>query len=144
MLNLAIILVDFALVVLIWLVQTIIYPSFQYVADDVFASWHATYSRLITVFVGPLMIVQVAAHGIGLYREPTLGKGLAVLSIVLVWGCTFALSVPCHNTLAEQGKDQGQVARLVQTNWWRTIAWSGVFLLSLLNYGRPLVRLGSP
>jgi len=55
--------VDFCLVVLIWLVQLIIYPSFRYMSPEQLAIWHPKYTTLITLVVGPLMLAQVAVVG---------------------------------------------------------------------------------
>jgi hypothetical protein len=51
------------------------------------------------------------------------------------WIFTFALSVPAHQILAE-GYDAASITRLVNTNWWRTIAWSlnAVLLLVILHH----------
>ena len=62
-------LADFGLVVLIWIVQLIIYPSFHVVANDAFAAWHKTYMALISYLVIPLMFGQVGLHGMGLYQD---------------------------------------------------------------------------
>jgi hypothetical protein len=43
--------------------------------------------------------------------------------IVLIWLCTFLLSVPLHNRLGQK-RDVEKIRRLVATNWPRTVAWS--------------------
>ena len=53
-------LVDFGLVVLIWIVQLIIYPSFLYYNSNTLSKWHKTYTGRITTIVAPLMIAQIA------------------------------------------------------------------------------------
>jgi len=45
--------VDFGMLILIWLVQLIIYPSFQYSARESFIQWHEKYTGLITLVVLP-------------------------------------------------------------------------------------------
>jgi hypothetical protein len=40
-----------------------------------------------------------------------------------VWASTFLLQVPCHDRLS-RGWDEGVHARLVQTNWIRTVLWT--------------------
>ena len=134
MLSLTILLADFGLVVLIWLVQLIVYPSFQYIARGSFSCWHGRYTRIVSFVVVPLMVVQVMTHSIGLYREPTWQNGLGIVLVGLVWVATFTLSVPCHHRLGEEGRNQEHIARLIQTNWLRTVTWSFVFLLSLFGY----------
>lgn len=52
-------LLDFGLVVLIWIVQLVIYPSLCYYQDKDLAKWHKIYTQRIGVIVGPLMIAQL-------------------------------------------------------------------------------------
>ena len=61
--------VDFGLVVLIWLVQLIIYPSFSYTAKDELQTWHQRYVARITVVVGPLMLLQVLIVSMQVFVE---------------------------------------------------------------------------
>jgi len=56
---------DFGMLVLIWLVQLIIYPSFEFTDKDAFLGWHEKYTGLITVVVLPLMLGQL---GLTLYQ----------------------------------------------------------------------------
>ena len=136
MIKLTTLLVDFGLFVLIWLVQLIIYPSFQYIARDEFIAWHRQYTQRVSYIVVPLILVQVIGHGMGFYRVPNLYHGVCLIVIGMVFLVTFTRSVPCHASLGEWGRNTEQITRLVQTNWWRTVGWSGVFLLSLIEYVR--------
>ena len=51
--------IDFAMFVLIGLVQVIVYPVFREIPVDRFARWHSRYCNQIGWFVLPLMIAQV-------------------------------------------------------------------------------------
>lgn len=124
--------VDFGLVVLVWLVQLVIYPSFRYVNAAELVAWHARYQTLISFFVIPMMFAQVWLVG---RQALATRSGVDIASAVLVagaWLSTFTLSVPCHRALAETGKDPVVVDRLVRTNWPRTLAWTAVFALGLV------------
>ena len=134
MLSTLTLLIDFGMVVLIWMVQLIIYPSFHVVAVDDFGMWHQKYMSLISLFVIPLMFAQVACHGLGLYREVTVMGIVAALCIAAAWGTTFFLSVPCHNTLTSMGKSADAIQRLIDTNWPRTILWSLTFIVSATRF----------
>ncbi|MEM1030883.1 MAG: hypothetical protein AAGN82_11060 [Myxococcota bacterium] len=46
--------------------------------------------------------------------------GLAL--VVIIWGSTALIQVPAHSALSG-GFDEGAHARLVATNWIRTVAW---------------------
>jgi hypothetical protein len=127
---------DFGLFVLIWLVQLIIYPSFEFTAASRFASWHLKYTGLITVFVVPLMFAQV---GLLAWENSLFFSWKSATGAILVVSCwlvTFTLSVPTHSKLQAIGNDLETVRWLVLTNWPRTICWSLVLLLSLQSWWR--------
>ena len=132
MLSTLTLLSDFGLVVLIWIVQLIIYPSFHVVSDRDFTAWHKKYMSLISYLVIPLMFAQVAFHAIALYEAASVLKIAAALLIASAWITTFTLSVPCHNVLAAEGKSANIIQRLIRTNWLRTVFWSLTFVVSLI------------
>jgi hypothetical protein len=110
---------------LIWFVQVVHYPLMGAVGASGFAAYHAAHSRLTTLVVGPLMLVEAAcAVWIALNRAAAPGAawtGVALLAVV--WGATFFISVPRHNLLAG-GFDRAVIDSLVATNWIRTLVWS--------------------
>lgn len=123
--------VNFGLVVLIWLVQLIIYPSLAHVSAAEFDDWHRRYTRLIAIIVGPLMTAQAVLAARDVLLVPDAGGLLVLAAITLVWLSSLLFSVPCHRTLRRNGKDRTVIGRLVRTNWIRTILWTVVFLLGL-------------
>lgn len=125
-------LIDFGLVVLIWIVQVIIYPGFRHLESHDFIRVHSSYTRNISFIVVPLMTVQLAMKGMRAHHE-TQYLTLAALALVLLcWAATFLLAVPCHRALGILGKDPAVINRLVRFNWIRTLGWSAVFTLNLL------------
>ncbi|MBX2821145.1 MAG: hypothetical protein KTR29_15725, partial [Rhodothermaceae bacterium] len=62
--------VDFGLLVLIWIVQLIVYPGFKYSDIHLFGDWHSQYSMLISFLVIPLMLSQVGIVGMQLINTP--------------------------------------------------------------------------
>ena len=124
--------IDFGLVVLIWLVQLIIYPSFQYIDKAQLSVWHSKYTVLITFVVMPLMFGQVALHGLDLYRKPELMNGLQVALITVVWALTFLKAVPLHNQIQTGANLTEAIPELIKWNWPRTIIWSLIFLITFL------------
>ena len=125
------------LVGLIWLVQVVAYPLFAHVGPAEFAVYHRAHSTLITLVVGPLMVVELGAAGIwALHPEAQVSRAEAFVGLALVlvaWAVTMFASVPQHNILA-RGFDALAHSTLVATNWLRTLAWTarGVILLSIL------------
>jgi hypothetical protein len=123
--------IDFGIVIVAWLAQVIIYPSFAHTYEGVFLTWHRTYASRIAFFVIPLLCGQAIIVGILIHSN---GGFLPILSgalIALCWASTFGLSVPCHGRLQRYGKDLIVIRRLVRTNLIRTILWTFVFFLGL-------------
>ena len=123
--------VDFGMLVLIWLVQLIIYPSFEFTDSDSFIAWHEKYSGLITIVVLPLMLGQLALTLYQLSQEQSWSTIACVALIAFCWIVTFTLSVPAHNQLQAMGNEVEIVRWLVLTNWLRTIAWTAISILSV-------------
>ena len=131
--------VSWALMILIWLVQLIIYPGFLSVPSGGFVVYHRWYVKRIAFIVSPLMMAEalMTVRWLSVDREPA-----AVLSAVLVavvWLSTLTLQVPVHNRLS-QGKDDALIRRLVSTNWIRTAAWSVKTLVMTLVAGGRLLE----
>ena len=135
-------LVDFGLVVLIWLVQLIIYPGFTHYSPAQLANWHPQYNNLITLIVGPLMLAQVGLVSRETYLHPSWYTRLSALIVGLMWAATAFVSVPVHNAIAAGDTAPGTLTRLVETNWIRTIGWTIVFILGLSGQLRPISRIG--
>jgi hypothetical protein len=99
------------------------YPLFAAVGASGFAAYHDAHSRLTTLVVGPLMLVEAACAVWIAVERPSSAAWLGVALLAAVWGTTFFVSVPRHNLLAA-GFDAAVVDSLVATNWIRTIAWT--------------------
>ena len=127
-------LIDFALLILAWLVQLIIYPSFQEVEEKKFHTWHIRYKKLIGVFVIPLMLSQLS---LSIFLSVISIQSLYILHsvfILLVWLSTFFQAVPIHNALEKNAYDKTKVRSLVKANLPRTILWTICFIISLLQF----------
>ncbi len=125
-------LVDFGLLVLIWMVQLIVYPSFRHTAPDDLSYWHGQYSTMISIIVIPLMLGQVALIGTQLVQNPAWPIWIAAFLVLGIWISTFSQAVPLHHAIqssefTSQGGIDAIVSRLISANWTRTILWSIVF-----------------
>jgi uncharacterized membrane protein len=113
---------------LIWIVQVVHYPLFGRVGREGFAAYESAHARLITPIVGPAMLVELVSSLALLAARPrgmpawAAWAGVALVGIA--WASTAFVQVPLHGTLA-RGFDEDAHARLVATNWVRTVAWSG-------------------
>jgi len=123
--------VNFGVLILIWLVQLIIYPSMRYWDKESFSQSHPWYTKSITPFIILLMVPQALLAGRELITVPSTLLLLQILAITSAWLTTFFISVPLHKKLS-RGFDKVKIERLIRTNWYRTGAWSFVCLLDLL------------
>ena len=126
--------IDFGLVVLIWIVQIIVYPGFCYYEKEALIKWHSQYARNISLIVMPLMTAQLGLHGYWVIQDFNFIR-LFILGLILAaWAVTFMLAVPLHGNISK-GKDLAYaVESLLKTNWIRTVLWTLVFLLSFLTH----------
>ncbi len=125
------VLLDFGLMVLIWMVQLLIYPSFKYFSIPELRKWHERYTFNIALIVIPLMFGQLIVYGIQVYQTPTSFAVSGILIVVLLWVFTFLHFVPLHKTINDNTSSQNTLNHLVFTNWIRTFLWSSLFLWSL-------------
>lgn len=122
---------------LIWMVQIVHYPMLVRYSAAVPSTAAADHAHRISFVVGPLMAVEgVTALLLLGWRPDEIGwvsawlaaalLGVALLSTVLV-------QVPLHARLG-RGHDPAAAARLVRTNWVRTVAWTarGIVLAGAL------------
>ncbi len=131
---LASLLFDAGLLVLIWLVQLVIYPSFGHFGHSELQSWHRTYTVRISMVVVPLMIGQLFASGWLAFSAPHFSNVFKLVLVLLAWLLTFALFVPLHAKVEHSGDTQSISERLVRLNWLRTFVWTSAFGLGIWNY----------
>ena len=118
----------------IWVVQLILYPAFAQVIPSQFQVFHRNHSQKITFIVGPVMLIELcSALALVYFSEGSVFFIFNLLALVLIWLCTFFLSVPLHTEL-EQGQDSQKISQLVKTNWPRTLLWSFRFIGLLIYF----------
>lgn len=129
------ILIDFGLVVLIFMVQLTIYPSFLYYKRDDLVLWHKKYTGRIAGIVAPMMIAQglLAAYFV-VSNTSTSHIAIATL-VLLVWISTFIQFVPIHKKISQNEHSESDLIRLVRANWIRVTLWTLIFLIAI---GTPL------
>lgn len=113
---------------LIWFVQIVHYPLFAGVGRDTFVEYQKRHQLWTTVVVGPAMLVEAFSTILLAWYTPVGVAMWQVISgiglILIIWISTAVLQVPCHGRLGA-GFDRHVHARLVGSNWIRTIAWTG-------------------
>lgn len=111
----------------IWCVQIAHYPLMSGWPHDDFSRWEAMHRSRIGGVVVPAMLVEGITAAIVIARRPPgvpawLAWGAAIV-LVAIWASTFFVQVPLHERLST-GWDADAHARLVATNWIRTLLWS--------------------
>lgn len=124
-------LIDFGLVILIWMTQLVVYPSFTYFQEADLINWHRKYTTSVSILVLPLMLCQVILHFYGLYDDFGVLRVVALILIGLAWINTFLIAVPLHNKIRHGNEVMALVQRLIHINLYRTAIWTAVFLISL-------------
>ena len=124
--------INFGLVVLTWMVQLVVYPSFLYYTQENLQKWHHTYTTAVSYVVIPLMFGQLFTTGYLIFTKGGILNLIIFGLVVLVWIVTFALAVPAHNKIAAGNDMLVEAANLVRINWYRTAIWSIIFILGLL------------
>ena len=125
--------VDFGLVILIWMVQLIVYPSFLYYDAKALIIWHTKYTPRITSVVAPLMLAQLGLSIYGLYQGITLSAIIYALLVTSMWLMTFRIFIPLHEKIQHGFATTEVLQKLVRINWYRTAVWTALFLISLFS-----------
>jgi hypothetical protein len=118
---------------LIWVIQVVHYPLFAYVGADDYERYHQLHMQRITWIVMPVMLAELLC-AIVLAMSP-LAQGqylswVALGLLLLIWLSTALFQVPAHTELASGWNDSVH-ARLVQSNWIRTLLWSARSIIAL-------------
>lgn len=130
MIELFKVLIDFGLLVLVWLVQFAIYPGFKYYSDVNLKRWHPLYSRGISYVVAPLMLAQLALSIYFLISLPTWVFTLNLVLVFATWMITFFWAVPLHAKIETVEKPYKALDQLLKVNRLRAWIWTMIFVLS--------------
>lgn len=124
--------VDSGLVVLIWMVQLLVYPSFLYYSKENLHTWHSTYTPRITVIVAPLMLIQLSLSLYGIYQEASLLTLCYGVLVFFSWLSTFILFIPLHEKIQNRKYSRDTLEKLVKWNWLRTALWTIILIVTIV------------
>ncbi|MBB5234746.1 hypothetical protein HNQ09_002189 [Deinococcus budaensis] len=114
------------LVGLILTVQLVHYPLFSRVGTAGYAAYQQAHVTRVTWLAAPLMLAELATGAALVVGPPPFvpaaSAGLGLALIALIWLSTALVQSPAHHRLAA-GFDAAWHARLVTTNWGRTLLW---------------------
>jgi len=125
-------LLDFGLVVLIWIIQRIVYPSFLHYNAKNLITWHRIYTSRFSTIVIPLMFGQLGVSMYQVFTNTSFYTVSSLVIIVLIWISTFAIFVPIHSIISNENSNKSDLVSLVNKNWLRTILWTLLFIYSFL------------
>ena len=125
--------VDSGLLVLIWMVQRIVYPSFLHIKPEDFQEWHRAYTRIITYIVMPLMFGQVFIYGFLLFESPALSISISAVLIAFIWIQTFWFFVPFHTKMTKNEEKIAAFRPIIRKNWVRTVFWTVIWVITLMD-----------
>ena len=119
---------------LIWTMQILNYPLLALVDPRDVPRYEQAHNRRFIWLVAPGVIVALASTAILLARRragvPLIVPLAALALLAVIIASTIRQGAPSHARLAVRF-DAEVHARLVRTNWIRTIAWSALGVLSL-------------
>jgi hypothetical protein len=109
----------------IWFVQLVHYPLFPEFEGSRFGKAMQQHQSRTSLVVVPAMVLELSTGvWLALAQWPLSSlPALALGLLLLIWLITFSISAPIHGRL-EKGFDPHLIARLVATNWARTLLWS--------------------
>ena len=125
-------LVDFGLVILIWMTQLIVYPSFIYYQPIDLTRWHDRYTTTVSAIVLPLMIAQVGLHVAVTLNNFSVWNIIAGILVFTVWVHTFFFAMQLHGQVAKNPREKAFLVKLLKINWYRTVAWTLIFLIRFI------------
>ena len=117
---------------LIWVIQLVHYPSFNFAQKDNFSTFMNFHQMRISLIVVPIMILELLLAVFLVYIKSSSLSWINLILLLGIWLSTFILSVPKHANLTG-GFSQEMVHSLVNTNWPRTILWSLRSILLIFN-----------
>jgi hypothetical protein len=127
-------LVDAGLMVLIWLVQLVIYPSFTYYQPKDLLKWHQQYTTRLAFVVIPLMLSQLVFVIVAVFYQLDLVNSCSLLIVLFLWIFTFTSFAPLHHKISEGNTNQSLLQLLIRRNWIRTFLWSFLFIIHLVAF----------
>lgn len=134
--DLLTLLIDTGMFILIWIVQLVIYPSFNYYTEENLTQWHSLYTFRISIVVLPLMLSQLLLYGYAIYSGASTLEYLNAFLVALTWLVTFSIAVPLHTKIDTEVDTIIARKKLVSTNWIRTAVWTLILTLSLIQYAK--------
>lgn len=126
---------DIGLLVLIWIIQLVVYPSFAFYSIENLFKWHTLYTTRISIIVMPLMLGQLfLTFGQLFFTGFEWFNVISCVLVVVLWTYTFLRFVPLHSQISAQLATREDLHNLITYNWWRTVLWTILPILNLFYF----------
>lgn len=115
----------------IWVIQLVHYPSFNYIEKQRYSNFQSFHMTRISYVVIPVMLIELLTLVLLIYSMDQINIELVLSGIILllIWVITAIFFSGAHQKLT-LGYDKSVVGNLIQMNWSRTLLWT--FRLILL------------
>ena len=116
----------------IWLVQVVHYPSFNFIDKKFYSDFQNFHIKRISFIVIPVMLLELVSGLILIYLDnrhstPSL---ISFGILILIWIITGLFFAKAHQDLTA-GYDRVIVKKIIKLNWIRTLLWSIRLILLL-------------
>jgi hypothetical protein len=102
------------------------YPMFQFLDLTTYSNAMQFHQQRISLIVVPLMLFELLSGAYLAHSQWAALSGFHTINIaclLIIWGHTFGLMVPFHQTMATQ-PNIALLQKTLQHHWIRTLAWS--------------------
>jgi len=118
----------------IWIMQLVHYPSFNFINVEEYKSFQEFHMKRISIIVIPLMIIELTSGVLifWIYQTDNIFFNISLFCLFFIWFLTAILFSKMHQKLT-LGYQISIVTKLVNLNWLRTISWTlrlGLVLLA--------------
>ena len=115
----------------IWVIQLVHYPSFNYIEKQRYSNFQSFHMMRISYVVIPVMLIELLTLVLLIYSMDQINIELVLSGIILllIWVITAIFFSGAHQKLT-LGYDKSVVRDLIKMNWSRTLLWT--FRLILL------------
>ena len=115
----------------IWVIQLVHYPSFNYVEKQRYSNFQSFHMMRISYVVIPVMLAELLTLVLLIYTMDEIEIALVLSGTILlmIWFITAIFFSDAHQKLT-LGYDKSVVRDLIKMNWSRTLLWT--FRLILL------------
>lgn len=117
----------------IWVIQLVHYPSFNYIEKQRYSNFQSFHMMRISYVVIPVMLIELLTLVLLIYSMDQINIELVLSGIILllIWVITAIFFSGAHQKLT-LGYDKSVVGNLIQMNWSRTLLWTFRLILLVL------------